>query len=127
MRLFSFDQSAGNAIDKYGSKNLVITPIMRLLDKQLDIIQMACMHLDKDGLIGGHEAVIPQMFIVVDGEGWATGGEGIRIPISKGQLVLWNAGEWHEVSSENGLCAIVVESDQLEPLEIMKEIRLETE
>ncbi len=122
MKIFRFDQAIGKPIDKFGSKNLFVTPIMRLVEKHTDIIQVVCMHLCKDGVVGGHEASIPQLFVVVNGEGWVSGEDQVKIPIREGQLAYWKTGEWHQASTKQGMTAIVIESDQLEPIELLQEI-----
>ncbi|MBM6995988.1 cupin domain-containing protein [Paenibacillus sp. DXFW5] len=121
MKLFRFDQSVGRSIDKFGSKNLVITPILRILERHIDVVQISSMNMNPGGLIGGHEAHGPQLFIVVAGEGFITGRENLRIPIQSGQMAFWETGEWHEVMTIKGMSAIVIESDQLSPEELLLE------
>lgn len=119
MKLYRFDKEVGKQVNAYGSNNFIISPILRILEKQVNIMQIACMHLSKDGLIGGHEATASQMLIVVEGEGWVKGEDRISLPITKGQLALWEQGEWHETSTENGMVAINIESDKLEPFKTL--------
>ncbi len=52
--------------------------------------------------------------MVVQGEGWASGGDGSEQPIAAGTAVLWTAGEEHESRTHGGLTAIVVEAEQLD-------------
>jgi hypothetical protein len=67
-------------------------------------------------LVGYHQASVAQLFAVVEGSGWISSGEQhVRQPISSGGAVLWSEGEWHEVETEGGLVAIVVEGAQLAP------------
>jgi quercetin dioxygenase-like cupin family protein len=61
-----------------------------------------------------HPAASDQLFVVVQGEGWATGGDGAKQPIAAGTAVFWPAGEEHETRSDVGLIAIVVEAQQLD-------------
>ncbi len=126
MKLFRIDKETGMPIHHFGSKNLHITPIMRLMDKQpVQIMQAACLYLSEGGIVGGHEAPVPQFFIVIAGEGWVSGAEKVKTPIKEGQLAFWNSGEWHEVSTEKGMTAMVIESDQLEPMELLQELKEE--
>ncbi|WP_377890674.1 cupin [Alkalihalobacillus sp. R86527] len=122
MRRYRFDKRVGKDITKFDSKNVVISPIMRLIEESVDVIQIACMHVEQDGLLGGHEAVVPQMFIVLEGEGVVKGEDRIPHRIQRGQLAMWEAGEWHETSSQDGLTAIVVESDELKPFKDLQEV-----
>lgn len=81
------------------------------------------MHLGEGGLIGGHEAGVPQMFIVVSGEGWVIGKDGIRHSIQEEQLAIWEEGDCHETSTDSGMTAIVIETDELKPFPTLKEIK----
>jgi quercetin dioxygenase-like cupin family protein len=66
------------------------------------------------GVVGRHPAVVAQLYVVVRGSGWVSGGEGGREPIGAGEAVLWEAGEEHESGSDQGMTAIVVEADSLD-------------
>lgn len=80
------------------------------------------MYIGANGLIAGHEATVPQLLIVVQGEGWVSGSDGVRTRIKQGQLAFWNGGEWHETTSELGMTAIILELDQLATLEGLQEV-----
>jgi quercetin dioxygenase-like cupin family protein len=111
MKLFRFDAETGKTIDRYGSINAVISRVTRAAGSA----QIGCIHLGENGLVGYHQAVIPQLFLVVQGAGWVTGGDRVKIPIKAGQAAFWTAGEWHESGTEKGMTAIVIEAEQLEP------------
>jgi quercetin dioxygenase-like cupin family protein len=64
------------------------------------------------------------MLLVVEGEGWVKGEDRVAIPIRKGQLALWEPGEWHETSTENGMVAINIESDRLKPFTAMQLVQI---
>lgn len=122
MKRYRFDESAGKPIRHFGSENASVTPLMRILKTEVGIVQIGCMHVGEYGLIGGHEATVPQMFAVVSGEGWVAGEDRVRHPIQAGQLAVWEEGEWHETSTEHGLSAIVIETEALVPFPSLKEI-----
>jgi hypothetical protein len=84
MRIYSFSKEQGKAIDNFGSRNMIITPIMKAIEEQIGFIQIGCIHLAEDGVIDGHEASVPQLFIVVSGEGWVTGQENVKRKIKAG-------------------------------------------
>jgi quercetin dioxygenase-like cupin family protein len=69
--------------------------------------------VEPGGVVGRHPAVVPQLFVVVRGSGWVSGGNGEREPIVAGEVVLWEAGEEHESGSEAGMTALVLESESL--------------
>jgi hypothetical protein len=66
------------------------------------------------GVVGRHPAVGAQLFTVVRGSGWISGGDGEREPIGTGEAALWEAGEDHESGSEEGMTALVVEAESLD-------------
>lgn len=80
------------------------------------------MRLAPGGLVGLHQASAPQLLAIVEGEGWIRGQDDQRTPITAGDAVFWEAGEWHETGSEDGMVALVIESvslssgDQLGPI-----------
>lgn len=67
------------------------------------------------GEIGRHEAGFGQLFLVVEGSGWAAGGDGERVAITAGQGVWIARGEHHAKGSETGLTALIVQVRDLEP------------
>jgi quercetin dioxygenase-like cupin family protein len=115
MKLLRFDSQVGRAIDRYDSTNLTITRIIQTADES----SLICMYLAADGLVGYHQATENQLFLVVQGEGWVRGEADERIPIVAGEAAFWEAGEWHEAGSKQGLTAIVIESKGLDPVQTM--------
>ncbi|KFN02462.1 cupin [Bacillus clarus] len=72
------------------------------------------MHLQANGIIGYQEAVVSQLLLIVDGEGFVCGADKEKLKVKAGQAVFLEKGEFHETSTENGLIAIVMESENLE-------------
>jgi GrpB-like predicted nucleotidyltransferase (UPF0157 family)/quercetin dioxygenase-like cupin family protein len=68
-------------------------------------------HLDAGGLVGQHEAPVPQLFAVVAGSGWVSGREGRRRELGAGYAALWDEGEPHEAGTDGGMTAICIEGD----------------
>ena len=66
------------------------------------------------GVVARHPAVVAQLFVVVRGSGWVSGADGERQPIGAGKAVLWEQGEEHESGSDEGMTALVVESETLD-------------
>jgi quercetin dioxygenase-like cupin family protein len=66
------------------------------------------------GRVGRHPAAAQQLFAVVRGSGWVAGDDGEREPIAPGEAVLWAPGEEHESGSDEGMTAMVVESDLID-------------
>jgi quercetin dioxygenase-like cupin family protein len=69
--------------------------------------------VEPGGVVGRHPAVVAQLFVVVRGSGWVSGGDGGREEIASGEAVLWDAGEEHESGSEEGMTALVLEAESL--------------
>lgn len=65
------------------------------------------------GVVGRHPAVVPQLFVIVQGSGWVSGADGEREPIAAGEAVLWESGEEHESGSEEGMTVLVLEAESL--------------
>ena len=68
--------------------------------------------IEPGGVVGRHPAGVAQLFVVVEGSGWVSGGGG-REPIAAGEAVLWDEGEEHESGSEDGMTALVLEAESL--------------
>jgi hypothetical protein len=114
MKIFDFSKEAGKHITRFDS-DFVMSRIL-LTDKPVNI---GCMHLDKDGIIGYHQAVVPQLLLVVSGEGFVRGEDDAIYPIKAGEAAFWVKDEFHETTTKTGLTAIVIESETLDPASFM--------
>jgi quercetin dioxygenase-like cupin family protein len=56
---------------------------------------------------------VPQLFIVIQGEGWIEGEDKTRITLKSGEGVFWEKGEGHTSGSDTGLTALVLQSEKL--------------
>lgn len=110
MKLYTFDQSSGKQITKFES-DFIMSRIIQT-DKSANI---GCMHLAANGIVGYHQAVVPQLLLVVNGEGTVRGDQDEYVAVASGDAVFWQQGEWHETKSEHGMTAIVIESEELDP------------
>lgn len=72
------------------------------------------MELGEEGLVGYHEATVPQMLIIIEGEGWVRAGEEAKVMVTAGDIVFWEKGEGHETTTNSGMKAIIIESEGLE-------------
>lgn len=104
MELYSFGSEAGHHVEKFGS-DFILSPLMNPTDTSRTV----CMHLPPGGMVGEHEAMSLQLFCVVSGEGWVSGGDGNRRPIKAQEAASWARGERHSAGTETGLTAIVLE------------------
>lgn len=69
------------------------------------------------GAIGPHPAGYAQFFLVVEGEGWVAGPDGVRTVVTAGQGAYFAPGEVHSKGSESGMSVLMVQADTLEPAE----------
>jgi len=117
MRIFCFDDGSGRAIDAYGSKNVIFSRIARLTGNA----HVSAMHVGPGGVIGYHQTTMPQLFLVVQGDGWVRGKTAERTRIREGQAAFWEAGEWHESGTETSMMAIVIEieAEEFDPAEYL--------
>jgi quercetin dioxygenase-like cupin family protein len=77
--------------------------------------QAAVFRLEAGGGIARHPADVPQILAVLDGSGEVSGADGGFEPIGAGEAVFWAQGEEHETRSADGLTALILEGDGLEP------------
>lgn len=110
MQLFCFDPAVGSTITRYGSA-FVLSPIVRI-DHAAHV---SCMHVGPNGIVGYHQATVPQLFLVVTGSGWVTGTDCIQHAITAGHAAWWERDEWHESGSDRGMTVIVIEAEGLDP------------
>ncbi|UKS57325.1 cupin [Exiguobacterium acetylicum] len=109
MQIYQFKKEVGKKITKFDS-NFVMSQIMQT-EK---VTHIGCIHLEKDGVVGYHQAVVPQLLLIVEGEGFVRGDTDEFISIQSGEAVFWNQEEWHETKTDTGLTAIVIESEELD-------------
>ena len=91
--------------------NFIISPIT----KTKDTAQISCMYLESNGVIGYHQATVPQLLFVVNGEGFVRNEKEDYVKVQAGDAVFWTKDEWHETKTDTGLTSIVIESETLDP------------
>lgn len=79
------------------------------------VARIGCMYLEEDGIIGHHQAAVPQLLLIISGEGYVKGDEDKYSQVGPGDAVFWKKDEWHETKTSAGLTAIVIESEALDP------------
>lgn len=104
MEIYRFDPEVSVPIGQFGS-SFLIGPLSGPDARG----RLQIMHLPAGGLIGPHPTGTPQLFAVVAGTGWVTGGSEERRAVSPGIAVVWNPGETHSAGSDEGLTAVCFE------------------
>ena len=110
MQIYRFDRESGKHITKFDS-DFVMSRIIQTSENA----HVGCMHLPVNGVVGYHEAVSPQLMVIVSGAGQVRSGHNSAVHVKAGEAVFWEKGEWHETKTETGLMAIVIESEVLTP------------
>lgn len=116
MQLLKFN-NIGQRIGNYHSISAFYSKVIKT-EEQTNI---GFIEIKEGGIVGYHEAPVPQLFIVIQGEGWIEGEDKGRIALKCGEGVFWGKGEGHTSGSETGLTALVLQSEKLEiPTNLLK-------
>ncbi|PYF08379.1 cupin domain-containing protein [Ureibacillus chungkukjangi] len=110
MKFYRFGKEDGKQIAQFNS-DFVMARVIQT-DRKANI---GCMYLAPNGIVGFHQAVVPQLFLVLNGEGYVRGDKEEYITVQTGDAVFWGRDEWHETKTDTGLTAIVIESEALDP------------
>ncbi len=122
MKIYRFDPQVGRQITQFGS-DFAMAGIIRVTGRNAGDgeIQVGCMHIPAGGSVGYHQATVPQLFLVMAGEGWVRGETETRRPVHAFEAAFWYGGEWHESGSETGMTAVVIEGKGIDPTVLMPE------
>ncbi|KGR78009.1 cupin domain-containing protein [Ureibacillus manganicus] len=110
MKIYQFSQEVGKKISHYNSNF-----IMSRITQTEKVTRIGCMYLEGNGIIGYHQATVPQLLLILSGEGTVRGEQEEYVKVKPGDAVFWEKDEWHETKTEQGLTAIVIESEELNP------------
>lgn len=117
MRIVRFDPEVSHRVEHYDSS---------LLHQFLSVtkdgaLRVSIMHFEVGDHVGYHQAVVPQLFAVVAGEGWVQDESRQDVAIAAGCAAFWDVGEWHAARAGTAMTAVVVEGEQLDPAAVMRE------
>lgn len=115
MQILTFGRDAAAESPAHGSVGLALSRVARIEGRT----QISVVHLGAGGELGAHPATVNQLFMVVAGQGWVSGGGSERQPIQPGRAAFWPANEVVAAGTETGLIAVVVESVDLDPTDVM--------
>jgi quercetin dioxygenase-like cupin family protein len=93
------------AFDSRGIRMVAIARLSAESESRVHVASVA-----PGGVLGRHPTRSWQLFHVLSGSGWVSGGDEVRKPISTGQAVLWSPGEEHESGSDLGMAVLIVQS-----------------
>lgn len=115
MKIYRFDPEVSKEIEQFGSVKAIISRILHLEDEAV----ISSVYIQPQGKIGYHQAVTPQLFLLVQGEGWVREESDENLAVQGGQAIFWEQGEWHETGSEKGMIAVIIEGVHFDPAELM--------
>ncbi|WP_332645913.1 cupin domain-containing protein [Lysinibacillus sp. 54212] len=108
MEFFELRRGEGIQVTHFNS-NFCINQFIQLKEEA----KISLITLKENGIIGYHQAVVPQLLYILQGEALVRNEDNKLIPLHEGEAVLWCKGEWHETVSKKGITAIVIESKEL--------------
>jgi quercetin dioxygenase-like cupin family protein len=65
---------------------------------------------DAGAVLGRHPTGMWQAFAILDGDGWVEGGDGARVDVHSGDVVVWEPGEQHTSGSDAGMSVCIVQT-----------------
>jgi quercetin dioxygenase-like cupin family protein len=77
-------------------------------------IQAAIFRFAPGGRLLRHPATTPQILAVLEGSGEVSGADGVDEEIEAGEAVFLHEGEEHEMKSDVGLTALIIEGESLD-------------
>ena len=109
MTVVDFSPGRSSPIELFGSVRATSVPVA----DGSGAVHVYAVRFAPGGSIGRHEAGFDQLFLVVEGSGWAEGGDGVRVDLPAGRGAFFRKGEMHAKGSEAGLTAIMVQAGEM--------------
>jgi mannose-6-phosphate isomerase-like protein (cupin superfamily) len=78
------------------------------------LVQDVILRFEPGGRLRRHPAGSPQILAVLEGSGQVSGAKGVDEPIGAGEAVFLHDGEYHEMKSEAGLTALIIEGEHVD-------------
>ena len=78
------------------------------------LVGAAIFRFERGGRIRRHPGTYPQIIAVLEGSGEVSGADGVDELIGAGEAVFLHEGEEHEMKSETGLTALIIEGESLD-------------
>ena len=92
---------------------VTIAPLTRPFEEGA-LVQAAIFRFVPGGRIRRHPGTYPQIIAVLEGSGEVSGANGVDEPIGAGEAVFLHEGEDHEMKSEAGLTALIIEGEHVD-------------
>ncbi|WP_147457031.1 cupin domain-containing protein [Micromonospora pisi] len=104
MEILSFDVSAGQPAEAYGSVGVTAQALFRG-----EAVAVTVLHVAAGGEVGRHPAPVDQLLVITAGHGVVQAGSGDWENVGAGQAVVWLAGEEHTTRAVADITAVVIE------------------
>ena len=110
MQLFEVNLNNTRPIADYGAIGVSAAGLLELSND----VAVNVLRFSPQSVLPEHQAGRPQLFLVLQGDGWVSGADGTRSNIRAGQAVHWAAGELHGSGTESGMLCVAVQSRDLD-------------
>ncbi|NRA76483.1 MAG: hypothetical protein HRU16_11125 [Planctomycetes bacterium] len=110
MRIIDLDELAATPIVEYQSTAAASVSIAQGRGDG----HIHWLRFEPGGVIGSHPAGPAQLFIPIEGSGWAAGSDAVRRSIARGQAAFIASGEIHSKGSEVGMNALIIQLSTLD-------------
>lgn len=114
MECYLFTKESGRKITNFSSDFMMSRVI-----ETTNVTNIGCLHLDENGVVGYHQAVVPQLLLILNGEGGVRNEKEEYIQVVAGDTVFLKKDEWLETKTDTGLTSIVIGSEELIPAKFM--------
>ncbi|WP_349238819.1 cupin [Niallia sp. Man26] len=84
MKFYKFDKDNGIKVSKFKSDF-----IMSRIIQTNQVSNIGCMHLERNGIVGYHQAIVPQLLLILNGEGYVRNEIAIYYKVVSGDAVYW--------------------------------------
>ena len=113
MERFSFAAEAAFVPRGDLLEGVTIAPLTEPFERGA-LIQAAIFRFEPGGRLRRHPATLPHILAVLEGSGEVSGPSGVDEPIVAGEAIFLREGEDHELKSDAGLTALVIEGETLD-------------
>jgi quercetin dioxygenase-like cupin family protein len=108
MRIIRSDANIPRAIADWGSHGVAMWRISEFSDN--DGVRVSLGRYEPGSELGRHPTGSWQAFAIVDGGGWVEGGDGARVEVAAGDVVVWEPGEEHTSGTDDGMLVSIVQT-----------------
>lgn len=118
MKVYPYNKENERQITKFNSNFK-----MNRIAKTESASYLGMVVLEPGEVIWFHQAVIPQILLVIDGDAWVSSDTQEKQRLTKGDIMSWAKGEGHETTTDSGLTALIVEAEGLSVLNNMDSVK----